>query len=61
LLCYKQYADKRKFEVLQNLLKYCLTEGQKEAESLGYLPLPSTVTEKVSGALENIKLASAAG
>ena len=39
LLCYKQYQDKKKFEVLQGLLKYCLTDGQKDCEPLGYIPL----------------------
>ena len=58
LLCYKQYQDKRKLEVLQDLLKYCLTEGQKESDSLGYLPLPSAVAEKVTAATQNIKSAS---
>jgi phosphate transport system substrate-binding protein len=57
LLCYKQYQDKKKFETLQNVLKYCLTDGQKESESLGYLPLPPAVADKVSAAVQAIKLA----
>ena len=57
LLCYKQYQDKKKFEILQDVLKYCLTEGQKESESLGYLPLPPAVADKVSAAVQAIKLA----
>ena len=43
LLCYKTYADKQKAEVLKGLLAYCLTDGQKQAESLGYIPLPPAV------------------
>jgi len=57
LLCYKQYQDKRKFEVLQDLLKYCLTEGQKDSDALGYLPLPAPVVDKVTAAVQTIKLA----
>ena len=61
LLCYKHYKDKDKLAVLQDVLTYCLTEGQKESESLGYLPLPSAVVEKVSAALKIIQLAPNAG
>ena len=39
LLCYKKNPDPKKAEVLRNLLLYCLTDGQKESEALGYLPL----------------------
>ena len=54
LLCYKQYQDKKKLEILQDLLKYCLTEGQKESEALGYIPLPNSVVEKSTAALQKI-------
>ena len=57
LICYKQYHDKGKFETLQGLLTYCLSDGQKESEALGYIPLPSTVSDKVKAALQNITLA----
>jgi phosphate transport system substrate-binding protein len=55
LICYKQYADKQKFDLLQNLLQYCLSDGQKESEALGYIPLPAPVIEKVKAATQNIK------
>jgi phosphate transport system substrate-binding protein len=57
LLCYKRYPDKQKMEVLQDLLNYSLTEGQKDAEALGYIPLPSDVAEKVRAAARNIEAA----
>ena len=57
LLCYRQYKDKKKLEVLQDLLKYCLRDGQKDSEALGYIPLPASVAEKVGAAVGNIKLA----
>ncbi|MGO9612359.1 MAG: phosphate ABC transporter substrate-binding protein PstS [Dissulfurispiraceae bacterium] len=55
LLLYKNYPDKKKAALLQDLLRYALTEGQKDAEPLGYVPLPKPVTEKVLAALQNIK------
>jgi phosphate transport system substrate-binding protein len=58
LLCYRKYADKKKLDAMQGLLQYGLTEGQKEAEPLGYIPLPPAVAEKVKAAVQNIKLAS---
>jgi phosphate transport system substrate-binding protein len=55
ILAYKQYADKSKLEALKGVLTYGLTEGQKDAEALGYLPLPAPVVDKVKAALQNIK------
>ena len=55
LICYKQYADKRKAETLRDFLHYALTEGQKDAEALGYIPLPKSVADKVIAAVKNIK------
>ncbi len=55
LVLYKNYPDKKKTAVLHDLLKYVLTEGQKDAEPLGYIPLPKPVSEKVLAALQNIK------
>ena len=57
LLCYKQYQSKAKFQTLQDLLNYCLTDGQKESEALGYIPLPAAVSDKVRAAIQNITLA----
>lgn len=55
ILAYKHYADKNKLEALKSVLTYGLTEGQKDAEALGYLPLPAPVADKVKAALQNIK------
>jgi len=57
LICYKQYYDKGKFQVLQDLLTYCVTDGQKESEALGYIPLPPEVADKAKAAIQNITLA----
>jgi phosphate transport system substrate-binding protein len=60
LLCYKRYPDKHKAEILKDLLNYSLTDGQKDAEPLGYIPLPPAVVDKVKSALQNIETAPSA-
>ena len=55
LLVYKQYPDTRKAAVLKELLTYCLKDGQKEAEPLGYIPLPPAVSDKVINVLQTVK------
>jgi phosphate transport system substrate-binding protein len=57
LICYKQYQDKAKYQLLKDLLTYCATDGQKESEALGYIPLPPAVADKVKAAIQNITLA----
>ena len=55
LICYKKYTDKNKAAVLQDFLKYSLTEGQKDADALGYIPLPKPVVKQVTAAISNIQ------
>ena len=55
LLAYKKYSDKKKHDALIDLLNYGVTDGQKDAEPLGYIPLPPQVAEKVKAAIQNIK------
>ena len=55
LLSYKKNADPKKAEVLRDVLIYCLTDGQKESEALGYLPLPEAVAAKVKAAVQNVQ------
>jgi phosphate transport system substrate-binding protein len=57
LICYRHYKDKGKFQLLQSLLTYCATDGQKESEALGYVPLPPNVVDKDKAAIQNITLA----
>ena len=56
LLCYKTYDDPKKMDALKAVIKYCLTDGQKLSESLGYVPLPEIVVEKTTKALEQFTL-----
>jgi len=52
MLLYKKNDDKAKLAALKSLLNYGLTEGQKQAESLGYVPLPDNVVAANKAALE---------
>ena len=54
LLCYRKYDDREKMTTLQNLIRYCLTEGQKSSDKYGYIPLPVEVGRitKVEKALD---------
>jgi phosphate transport system substrate-binding protein len=54
LLLYKKYPAAKQ-AVLVDLLKYSFGDGQREAEPLGYVPLPQPVVEKVTAALTAIK------
>ena len=51
LLCYKQYDDPNKLKALHDVVEYCLVEGQKSSEQLGYIPLPAPVVAQVREAL----------
>jgi ABC-type phosphate transport system substrate-binding protein len=55
ILAFKKYPDAQKANALKDVLAYCLTDGQKISESLGYIPLPDEVAAKVKAALANIK------
>jgi phosphate transport system substrate-binding protein len=54
IMVYKKYDDPKKREALIDLLDFAVTEGQKDAEALGYIPLPPSVVEKVRGALKTV-------
>jgi len=49
MLFYKT-QDPKKAELLRKLVDYSLTEGQKIADSMGYIPLPPSVIETVKKA-----------
>jgi phosphate transport system substrate-binding protein len=54
LICYKKYSDPNKLQAMQDLVKFGLTEGQKDAETLGYIPLPAEVVTKATSAIQNL-------
>jgi phosphate transport system substrate-binding protein len=58
LILYRQYKDPKKLDRLRDFVKYAVTEGQFDAEALGYIPLPRSVADKVKAAVDNFKLAA---
>jgi phosphate transport system substrate-binding protein len=54
LICYKKYPDANKLQAIQDLVKFGLTDGQKDAETLGYIPLPPEVVAKATSAIQNL-------
>jgi phosphate transport system substrate-binding protein len=55
MMFYKKYDDPQKAEAIRNVVEYCLKEGQKVSEKMGYLPLPDNVVQEVLNASKNIK------
>ena len=52
MLLYKKYPDKEKLDAIKGLVTYGLTDGQKESEALGYVPLPDNVVAQAKAAVE---------
>jgi phosphate transport system substrate-binding protein len=51
LILYKKYDNKEKLDALKSLVAYGLTNGQKDSEALGYVPLPDEVVSKAQAAV----------
>ncbi len=54
MLVPKKVADPNKAKVIEAMVEYGLTEGQKVSAELGYVPLPQNVREKVAAAADGI-------
>ncbi|MGO9022396.1 MAG: phosphate ABC transporter substrate-binding protein PstS [Syntrophobacteraceae bacterium] len=54
ILIYRDYSDSKKAEVIRELFRWCLHEGQHFSGDLGYIPLPSKIVEKAAAALATI-------
>lgn len=54
LLAYKKYPDAAKAKAVEATIEYALTDGQKLATELGYVPLPQSVIAKVAAAADQI-------
>jgi phosphate transport system substrate-binding protein len=54
ILAYKKYADANKAKAMEATIEYALTDGQKLATQLGYVPLPANVVTKVAAAADQI-------
>lgn len=55
LLLNKKYTDAAKLKALKEFISYGLTDGQKVATELGYIPLPAPVVEKCKAALATVQ------
>jgi phosphate transport system substrate-binding protein len=51
MILYKKYDSKEKLDALKSLVAYGLTDGQKDSEALGYVPLPEEVASKGQAAV----------
>ena len=54
ILAYKTYTDAAKAKAMEVMVEYGLNEGQAIASTLGYVPLPKSVREKVAAAADAI-------
>jgi phosphate transport system substrate-binding protein len=54
MLMYKDYPDAKKAKAIEVMVEYGLNQGQEVAGSLGYVPLPKNVREKVAAAADVI-------
>ena len=54
ILAYKQYDNPAKAKAMEAMIEYGLTEGQKAAPELGYVPLPQSVVDKVAAAADTL-------
>jgi phosphate transport system substrate-binding protein len=55
LLLYKKYDNAPIGETVKKFVNFGLTDGQKFAEELGYIPLPKEVVEKCLEALKSVQ------
>jgi phosphate transport system substrate-binding protein len=55
MMFYKKGPDPKKAAALREMVGYCLTEGQKLSDKMGYIPLPKNVVETVRQASANIQ------
>jgi phosphate transport system substrate-binding protein len=54
-LVHTSYDKAGEADTIKTLATWCLTDGQKLSDSLGYLPLPAAVVAKVQAAVATIK------
>jgi phosphate transport system substrate-binding protein len=54
MVFYERGQDAAKVAAIKEMIEYGLTEGQEQAEELGYIPMPEAVIEKVRAAAQDI-------
>lgn len=55
MLFYGKYEDPEKAKALRSVVEFCLTEGQKVSDKMGFIPLPDNVVAAVRTAVADIK------
>ncbi len=55
ILVYNNYSDPQKAAMLKDLFSWCLSNGQQEAQNLGYAPLPTNVASKSLASLQGVQ------
>jgi len=55
ILLYRNNPDQQKAKALQDLFRWCLTDGQKYAPELGYTALPQNVVARSLVALDSLQ------
>ena len=54
ILLYKNYDNPRKAAAIREFFRWCLTDGQKFASDLGYVPLSSNVSSRALTAVSQV-------
>jgi phosphate transport system substrate-binding protein len=55
ILLHAHDADAQKAEQLRDLFRWCLTDGQRFAPELGYIPLPPNIASRALAALDGVR------
>jgi phosphate transport system substrate-binding protein len=55
ILLYRSYAEPHKSEELHHLFRWCLTDGQRYAAELGYVPLPPNIASRSLAVLDSVR------
>lgn len=58
ILAYAQQSDSVKGRKLVDFLRWALTEGEKQAATLDYAPLPASMVTTLQGRLDSIRIGS---
>jgi len=55
ILLYRNYPDSPTSQALHELFRWCLTDGQRYASELGYVPLPPNIAQRSLTALDALR------
>jgi len=54
VILYARYDDAQKAQALRSLFHWCLTDGQRITNDLGYMPLPAPIAERTLAAIDGV-------